>query len=641
MSTEWRNGVEWDSVVCHKRTYRPAVLVFTLAAVAATVAAQTAPDWRKVGGSAVEISLASPATGPVEQVWFSASGNALLARTASGKLFQTQDFETWVAADPANQAPRPVPASAARLPESGAAVIQAPGNPARSYALGRQLFRSDDGGRTWENLTAYRSDAVIGTGQHSLAISPLDPDQLVVANDFGVWRSMDGGMSWSGLNQSLPNLAIERILSTPTGRAGTRVTAAGIGALELPPGGTVWQMADGVAPDPEAALRERFAPVIGTALSAVTQVRQYVYAGSRDGRIWYSIDNGATFRETPMPRGINGPVERIFVDPIEPRVALAALGGTGPRVLRTTQFGNFWDVLDGNLPDGAVYSVTADRAAGAIYVATDRGVFMGRADLENSSAPAVNWTDLTQKLPKAAATDVRLDPAGVQLYIALEGYGIYAAAAPHRIGSLRIVNGGDFSTRAAAPGSLLSVLGGRVNSATAAGLTYPVLSGSDTETQIQVPFNAVGPNVSLALRTAAGTVTRDLPVQVVSPAILISRDGAAMLWDADSGLPLDFRNPAHSNGRLQIWATGLGRVRPDWPAGMQAPLDDPPAVVAQVKAYLDGTPLQVTRATLVPGYIGFYLIEVQLPAIVNAGTSELMISAEGQESNRVQLTIEP
>jgi len=608
-------------------------------AIATAAVAQTAPDWRQVGGSAVELSLAAPATGPVRDVWFSATGNALLARTVSGRVFQTQDFETWTAADPSAQTPAPVPATAVRMPESGATVIQAPRNPARTFALGSQLYRSDDGGRSWENLTAYRSQAVIGSGQHSIAISPADPDQIVVANDYGVWRSLDGGMSWSGLNHGLPNLAVRRILSTPYGATGTRI-AAGVGALELPVGGSIWQPADAVAADPEAALRQRYATVIGSELSAVTQVGRFIYAGGRDGRIWYSIDSGASFRETPMPQGASGPVVRIFVDPVEPRVALAALGGRTARVLRTTQFGNFWDVLDGNLPDAAVHSVTADRASGAIYVATDKGVFFGRADLENSSSPAVNWTDLTAKLPQAPATDVRLDAAAVQLYIALDGYGVFATAAPHRIGSLRIVNGGDFTNRPAAPGSLLSVLGGRVTGADAAGRAYPILSGSDAETQIQVPFDAVGPNVSLALRTPRGTVTRDLPVQPVSPAIIISRDGAPMLWDADSGLPHDFRNPAHAGGRLQIWATGLGRVTPDWPAGMQAPLENPPAVVAEVKASLDGNALQVTRATLVPGYVGFYLVEVQLPAVVNVGTSELSISAAGQESNRVQLTLE-
>ena len=70
-----------------------------------------------------------------------------------------------------------------------------------------QLYRSDDGGRSWANLTAFQTESVIGGGQHDVAVSPGDPDQIVVANDFGVWRSMDGGLSWSGLNQRLPEPA--------------------------------------------------------------------------------------------------------------------------------------------------------------------------------------------------------------------------------------------------------------------------------------------------------------------------------------------------------------------------------------------------------------------------------------------------
>ena len=233
----------------------------------------------------------------------------------------------------------------------------------------------------------------------------------------------------------------------------------GLGAIELPPGGTVWQLASGVDPDPEAAARQRFAPAVGATLSAVGMAGHYVFAGTTDGRIFMSVDSGATFRPTTMPARAAGPALRILVD--ESGMALAVLGGQGARVLRTIT-GNFWDVLDGNLPDGAAHAIAADRAAGAVYVATDRGVFFGRADLMNASVPAVNWTSLTTKLPDAPAADVRLDPAGVQLYIALDGYGVYAAAAPHRIRNLRIVNAGDFTARPAAPGSLLSVVGARV-----------------------------------------------------------------------------------------------------------------------------------------------------------------------------------
>jgi uncharacterized protein (TIGR03437 family) len=106
-------------------------------------------------------------------------------------------------------------------------------------------------------------------------------------------------------------------------------------------------------------------------------------------------------------------------------------------------------------------------------------------------------------------------------------------------------------------------------------------------------------------------------------------------------LLLDGHNAARSNARVQIFATGLGKVRSGWPTGLASRLDNPPEVVAPVRAYLNGTAIPVTRATLAPGYIGFYLIEVQLPAINNAGASELYIIADDSESNRVQVVIEP
>ncbi len=619
----------------HKGTARGALWLLLVVAISAS--GQTSSDWRKVGGSAVELSLAAPATGPVETVWFSGNGSTLFAKTRSGIVFQTTDFETWVPAQDAAPAPSPVSATAARLPESGARVIA--GNRFHIYALGNQLFRSDDGGHTWANLTAFKSESVVGPGQNSVAVAPNDENQIVLANEFGVWRSRDGGLSWSGLNQFLPNLAVRRILSTPSGTAGIRILAGAFGALELPPGAPVWQPAPNVT-DTDAALLQKYSPLVGARLSSVAQNGNTVYLGSADARIWVSADGGATFRATVMPAEVSGAVERIFVDPAQPWVALAALSGKGPHVLRTTNYGNFWDRLDGNLPDVPAHSVTADRAAGAVYVATDRGVFWANADLENASTTPVNWTSLSGTLPPARAMDVALDPAGVQLYAALDGYGVYATAAPHRLQTLRIVSAGDFSARPAAPGSLLSVIGGRVNSVKGGDLDYPVLAASDAESQIQVPFEATGSSVALSLETSGGTVRRQLALQPVSPAIIVGRDGAPMLWDSETGLPLDIRNGAHSNGKLQIWATGLGRVNPDWPTGLAAPLENPPAVVASIKVYLDGAPVTVTRATLVPGYVGFYLIEVQLPLVLNSGTSELYISADSQPSNKVPLTVE-
>jgi uncharacterized protein (TIGR03437 family) len=132
-----------------------------------------------------------------------------------------------------------------------------------------------------------------------------------------------------------------------------------------------------------------------------------------------------------------------------------------------------------------------------------------------------------------------------------------------------------------------------------------------------------------------------LPLKPTSPGIFVDRDGTPMLLDGDSGVLLDAMTPARSNGRVQILATGLGRVRPDWPAGTPAPSDNTPRVVAHVTAFVDREPVEVTRSVLAPGYVGFYVIEIQLPKIVNSGPAELYIEADGQSSNRVRLYIEP
>src|SRR5262245_45087523 len=106
--------------VCHKAPVRVTLALLTAALFAPAGSAQTAPDWRKIGVSAVELTLASPATGPVDLVWYSDTGSTLYARTRSGRVFQTADFETWTALENPPD-PQPLPAAtASRLPEPGA-----------------------------------------------------------------------------------------------------------------------------------------------------------------------------------------------------------------------------------------------------------------------------------------------------------------------------------------------------------------------------------------------------------------------------------------------------------------------------------------------------------------------------------------
>ena len=66
------------------------------------------------------------------------------------------------------------------------------------------VFRSEDGGATWENLDAPTSNLEVW----SVTVDPTDPDTLFVGTRPEGFRSKDGGRSWSklhmGVNMNCP-----------------------------------------------------------------------------------------------------------------------------------------------------------------------------------------------------------------------------------------------------------------------------------------------------------------------------------------------------------------------------------------------------------------------------------------------------
>jgi len=628
------------------------LLVLPAFSQAPSAPALPAPDWRQIGGVSFEASLASLATGPVDRVWHDEAGTGIYARSASGRIFFTGDYEHWTrSADSVEPPERPeYRSSDAQLPESGARILSPEPGAVYLHALGRAVYRSEDGGRSWTNLTEFRNESIVGYGLVDISVSPADEDEIVVAGRFGVWRSVDGGYSWSGLNDALANLPVRRISGTPAGGGGTRLILDGLGEFEWAPGEkSAWRPVGSELTLREEEMKRRLTAAVGEPVTAVASAGDFLYAGAASGRLWSSPDRGATWRL--FAGGSSGPIARIFAVPNDPRAALAVAGGAqaggepGARVYKTANGGLFWDDLTGNLPGTAAHGVAADPVSGAVYVAADAGVFFTIADLRAAS-PEAGWIPVTGSLTGLPVLDVRLDDAGNQLYIAVEGEGVFAAMAPHRLLLPSVVNAADLRFRAAAPGVLLSVLGGEVQSASAGSLDVPILAATAGESQIQVPFEAGGAALPLALTTVLGAgdaqqITLGLPLLEAAPAIFVDRDGSPMVLDADSGVLLDAMNPARPGARLQILATGLGKVDPAWPSGMPAPIDDPPSVIAPVRIFLDRAPLEAARATLAPGYVGFYLIEFVVPDIVNAGPAELYVEAGSASSNRTRIYLEP
>ena len=614
------------------------------------------PDWRHIGNFVVDEELAGAASGPCKRVWYG-PGGVLYVQTASGRVYRTADLESWQASN-AQVPPAGINAAVRILPEPGAQTRAFPGDSSRVYAFGEYVYRSEDGGAHWENATIYRGDSpgatsLIGGAVADLAIAPGNSDEIVTAGAAGVFRSTDGGRSWSGLNEDLPNLPATRLLDLPVGDQGARIGLNNDAAAAWPPGNKqAWIPAGNADLLQETQLRVALSAVRGADVTALAIAGDFIYSGMQDGTILVSADRGLSWQSFSSSAGSAsaGPVERFWVDPGDPRVALAALGAapadplraSAPvHVLHTVNGGVFWDNFTATLGDTAVHGVAADPASGALYAATDRGVFLAYADL-NALGGVQSWKALAGLPDGAAATDVKLDAQGNLLWTAIDGYGVYAALAPHRLRDPSVVSAADMIKRAVAPGSLVSILGAQVDSVQAGGIAAPVLAATGSESQIQIPFEAHGAALPLAASVAGAPLNlASLPLAAAAPVIFVARDGSPMLLDADKGVMLDAMTAARSGTRIQILATGLGRVTPEWPTGVPAPLDNPPLVAGNVHVYLDRAPVEVTRAELAPGYVGFYLVEIAVPKISNYGPAELYLDVDGASSNRVRVYIEP
>jgi uncharacterized protein (TIGR03437 family) len=544
----------------------------------------------------------------------------LLVETESSRIFETADFVHWrLNTDATAPVGNTGAISPATLPEAGAKVQMAV---ARMYAAGpSNVYASEDSGRTWVNLTGYNNRSVIGDGFTALAVAPGNPQEISAANRLGVWRSLDGGLSWQSLNEDLPNLMVRKLIDR-------KMALLADGSLAETQAG-VWTPAAGG--DPEVELRARF----GANVSAAALSGTIAYAGTTEGRLLVSRDSGTTWNEAP--RVATESIARIWMDADRPEAALAAAGA---HLYRTVNGGLFWDEVTGALQSGRIHGITADRSAGVVYAATDRGVFSGRLSLNDAGGAATDWKAVARELPAAPAWDVRLNPDNT-LTVALDGYGVFEAAAPHRTLNVRIVSGADLTERPAAPGSLISVLGAKVETVNNQGVSYPVLASSDQSSQLQVPFETATGTFSLSLQGAAERWNVPLTVNDAAPAIFVDGEGAPLILDAASGLVVDPKLAVYAGSTVQILATGLGKVMPEWPTGVPAPLDSPPVVSGTVMAFLDGRPIEVTRAVLAPGYVGYYVVELQIPAIVNRGASELRMVMNAVESNRVKLYLEP
>lgn len=269
------------------------------------------------------------------------------------------------------------------LPEDSGMTLNAvwhvePGRPEEPDALylGADpgvLFRSDDGGESWEvnrGLLEHptRANWFPGAGGmscHSIQLDPRDPRRIYVGiTSAGVFRSDDGGESWIPINKNL----VTEFLADPRAEVGQCPHKL----LLHPAADRLWQ-----------------------------QNHFGVYRSDDQGDAWVRVD------ENGVPSSFGFP---IMLDPNDPDKAFVipeksfeyhySPGRLG--VYRTQDAGETWDVMSDGLPEQAWAAVLREASAfdaESLYFGTQSGSFFALTEGET-------WVEGVRHLPPILSVEV-------------------------------------------------------------------------------------------------------------------------------------------------------------------------------------------------------------------------------------------
>lgn len=242
------------------------------------------------------------------------------------------------------------------------------------------LFRSADGGKTWQELAGLRghgsgsqwAPGAGGMGLHTILIDPENQDRMFVAiSAAGVFRTDDGGRTWKPVNRGLHS----RYMPNPTAEVGHCVHRI-----------------------------------------AMHRSRPQVLFMQKHWDVMRSDDAGESWREVsgnlPSDFGFAIDVhahepETVYVVPIKSDSEHFPLDGK-LRVYRSRAGGNDWEPLTEGLPQRDCY-VNVLRDAMAVDSLDPCGVYFGTTggQVYASADAGDSWTPIVRDLPAVLSVEVQ------------------------------------------------------------------------------------------------------------------------------------------------------------------------------------------------------------------------------------------
>jgi len=311
------------------------------------------------------------------------------------------------------------------------------------YTGGINLFKSLNGGTNWNPISdgyGYNGHPYVHVDEHAIAFQPGNANVVFFGNDGGVFKTANGGTSFSTLNNSLVTVQFYSIAVHPTldiYYGGTQDN----GTMRFD--GSKWaQVVDG---DGGPAFVDPTTPT--TVYGSYVYLEMYKSTSSGAPNTWDPIMSGI-----PLAASIGTSDRCSFIAPftMDPSNSQTLVAGTF-KIYRTTNGGTTWVDPNSALPnngdltgDGngagqvgqAGSTITAIAVASSssatIYVGTS-GSGTATAKIQVTTTTGHTWIDVTKSpLPDRQVTAFAIDPANAQrTFATFSGYNSNTPAPGH------------------------------------------------------------------------------------------------------------------------------------------------------------------------------------------------------------------
>ncbi len=259
-------------------------------------------------------------------------------------------------------------------PPRGGRVVAVAGDPVRQGtfyfgACAGGVWKTEDGGTYWENVSdGYFATASVG----AIAVSDSDPSvvyagmgeaciRLDVTHGDGVYRSTDGGRSWTHLGLE-DTRHISRVRIHPKNPDIVYVAALGHafgpnerrGVFRTTDGGKNWERILYKSENAGAADLTMDANNPRVMFASIWQARRTFWSmasGGPDSGIWRTTDGGDSWEDVSGNPGLpEGPFGRVGVSiaPSKPGRVYATIEAKGPGVFRSDDYGDTWTLVSDN-----------------------------------------------------------------------------------------------------------------------------------------------------------------------------------------------------------------------------------------------------------------------------------------------------